>query len=65
MLENREVKNWNNVVLGLLIAIVPWLGLPSSWKNLFLLVAGFLVTLFSLARLAPPRHHDSETGAAL
>lgn len=58
MLENREVKNWNNVVLGLLIAIVPWLGLPVEWKNLFLLAAGLLVTIFSLARLGAPRHHD-------
>lgn len=65
MLENREVKNWNNVILGLLIALIPWLAFPASWKNIFLLVAGLLVSLFSLARLGSPRHHDSETDQAL
>jgi TRAP-type C4-dicarboxylate transport system permease small subunit len=64
MLENREAKNWNNVVLGLLVAVLPWLGLPAAWKNIFLLVGGILIVLFSLARLKINNHHDSEASPA-
>lgn len=42
-------KNWNNFFLGLAIAVLPWLGLPASWKSVILTVAGLLVALFSLA----------------
>jgi Flp pilus assembly protein TadB len=50
-MENREAKNWNSFFLGVVIALLPWLGLPLLIKNIGLTLAGILVILFSLARL--------------
>ena len=69
-------RNWNNFFLGLLVALSPWLGLPVNFKNFTLSIAGFLIMLFSLARLDssarqarlnPPRpaHPDSATVSPL
>lgn len=48
---NAATKNWNNFFLGLVVAILPFLGLPISIKNIVFLVAGLLIAFFSLARL--------------
>jgi len=38
------------VILGLLIAIVPLLGLPSSWKNWIVIVLGICVAFLAAIR---------------
>lgn len=50
-MHNKIAKNWNNFFLGLLVAIVPFIGIPFSIKQIILLVLGLLIALFSLARL--------------
>ena len=54
-MHNREHKNWNNFVLGLLVAIVPFLGVPLALKEIFLVITGLLIALFSLATLDRPQ----------
>lgn len=46
-------RNWNNFALGIFVAIVPWLGIPGVIKTILLVVAGLLIAVFSLVRLAP------------
>ena len=57
---NREHKNWNNFWLGLVVVVLPFLGLPLGFKKIVLALAGLLVMLFSLARLPdrPARQKD-------
>ncbi len=50
-MHNREAKNWNNFSLGLVIMILPFLGLPLTWKNILFVIIGLLVCLFSLANV--------------
>jgi TRAP-type C4-dicarboxylate transport system permease small subunit len=52
-MQNEKDKNWNNFFLGLLVVIVPWLGLPQGLINVLLVVFGLLIALFSLARVRP------------
>lgn len=54
-MENLEYKNWNNFFLGLLVALLPWLGFPLTFKNALWTVLGILIALFSLARLGRRR----------
>ncbi len=57
---NKEAKNWNNFFLGLLVAIIPFIGIPLSAKKITLLIIGLLIALFSLARLdRSKRGHES------
>lgn len=61
---NTGKRNWNNFFLGLLVTLSPWLGLPVNFKNFTLTIAGFLIMLFSLARLdssARQARHRSAT----
>ena len=46
-----EAKNWNNFYLGLVVAILPFVGIPLTIKQILFLVLGLLIALFSLARL--------------
>ncbi len=48
---NKEIKNWNNFFLGLLVAVLPFLGLPLFVKNVIFIILGLLIAVFSLARL--------------
>lgn len=48
---NLEAKNWNNFYLGLVVAVLPFIGVPASIKQVLFLVLGLLIALFSLARL--------------
>ena len=48
---NKEAKNWNNFFLGLVVAVLPFLGLPGGFKKWLFLLAGILIALFSFARL--------------
>lgn len=57
---NREAKNWNNFYLGLLVAILPVLRIPSGIKDILFLVLGLLIALFSLARLSRPLNSPHE-----
>lgn len=52
-MQNEKYKNWNNFSLGLLVVVVPWLGLPQGLINILLVVFGLLIALFSLARVKP------------
>lgn len=47
-LYNTSMKK-SFVTLGLLIALTPHLGVPQSWKDLFLTIAGLLIVLLVLA----------------
>ena len=55
MINVNVVKNWNNFVLGLLVAILPWLGLPISWKLIIFSILGLFIALFSLAGIRAGR----------
>lgn len=48
---NLEAKNWNNFYLGLVVAVLPFIGIPLAIKQVLFLVFGLLIALFSLARL--------------
>lgn len=48
-MEYRLSKNWANFFLGLIIALFPFLGLPSSVKDPALAVLGILIALVTLA----------------
>ncbi len=52
-MENQQYKNWNNFFLGLVVVIVPWLGLPLGFKKIIFVIVGLLIALFSLARVEP------------
>lgn len=54
-MSNPSRRNWNNFFLGLAVALIPWLGIPLSFKKIALLVAGVLISIFSLARLDSAR----------
>ena len=41
-------KNKAVLILGILIAIMPWLGLPSSWKNVFYFLAGAVLVIIAV-----------------
>jgi hypothetical protein len=47
-MENKVWRNWNNFFLGLVVALLPWLGVPQVIKNVAFLIIGLLITLFSL-----------------
>lgn len=54
------------IVLGALVVLTPFSGLPSSWKTLSLVVLGSTIVLlafwlFSLGRERPGRHETSHT----
>lgn len=51
-MRDAETKNWNNFFLGLLVAILPFIGIPFSVKKIIFLILGLLIALFSLARLS-------------
>jgi hypothetical protein len=38
-------KEMSVIALGLLVIVIPYLGVPSSWKTPFLLGAGLLIML--------------------
>lgn len=40
-------------LLGLLVIIFPFLGLPTTFKNILLVIFGSLIILFSLAEAGP------------
>jgi hypothetical protein len=52
-MENQQYKNWNNFFLGLVVVVVPWLGLPLGLKKIIFVILGLLIALFSLARVQP------------
>lgn len=56
---NREIKNWNNFYLGLVVAILPFIGIPLVIKDILFLALGLLIALFSLARLSRPPASDT------
>ena len=56
-MQNERYKNWNNFFLGLVVVVVPWLGLPLGFKKVILVIVGLLVALFSLARV---QKHESK-----
>lgn len=41
--------NANNALLGFLVILVPFLGLPSWFKTVILAIIGFLIIIFALA----------------
>jgi len=60
-MQNEKYKNWNNFFLGLLVVVVPWLGLPQGLINILLVVFGLLIALFSLARIKPRQPKNEPT----
>jgi len=44
------MKNWTTFVLGILVIIVPLLGVPYSAKTVILVILGLGIALSSLAR---------------
>lgn len=47
--EMHRNKNWTSVFFGLLVAILPWLGLPLRLKNWLLLACGLVIALVALS----------------
>jgi len=47
-------------LLGLLVIILPFLGLPNSYKTVLFVILGLLIILFSLAEIGTPEIHESE-----
>jgi hypothetical protein len=54
-------RNWPNFFLGLLVAVISFLGLPASWKTVILVSLGLLVAFFALAP-RPPHKLFNEKG---
>ncbi|MEX0933952.1 MAG: hypothetical protein WD003_01670 [Candidatus Paceibacterota bacterium] len=48
-------KNILIVLLGLFVALVPFLGFPGSWKTFLLVVSGLLIAFLSFAKMAHRR----------
>jgi uncharacterized membrane protein len=42
-------KRLTLLFLGIIIILMPFLGFPSSWKNIFFVVVGLVIVLISLA----------------
>ncbi len=60
-MDARRIKNWHNLVLGILVMILPFLGLPSSAKNVVFFILGFFITLFSLAGTKLQDDNENQT----
>ncbi len=41
-------KNKIILILGILVAIMPWLGFPSSWKDVFYFLAGAVMVIVAV-----------------
>ncbi len=48
------------MLFGLLVAVLPFLGFPSNWNEIFYVVIGLLVVVVAY-RLAPKPKADSKT----
>lgn len=48
------ISNKRTFFLGIFIFIIPFLGFPSSWKTIFIVVSGVVLVLMSL-KLSLPR----------
>ena len=44
-------KNWTNATIGIILIILPFLGLPQAIKTILFVILGVLVLLFALARM--------------
>ncbi len=42
-------RHWTNVIFGVLVMIIPFLGLPVWMKNWLLLAFGLIITLVALS----------------
>lgn len=49
------VKNYKNLVLGFWIIVVPFLGLPLSWKFAVIVLSGLLLVFMSIEIDLPKR----------
>lgn len=52
-------------LLGFLLAVVPFLGIPDTWKSIFVLVAGFVLMMlgYGLLRVAFYERTNQQTSA--
>ena len=48
-MKRRTWAHTNNALLGLLVVVLPFLGLPESIKTILFVIFGLLIILFSLA----------------
>ncbi|MEK7586948.1 MAG: hypothetical protein AAB453_03720 [Patescibacteria group bacterium] len=60
-MDARRIKNWHNLILGILVMILPFSGLPSSAKNVVFFILGFFITLFSLAGTKLQNNNENQT----
>ena len=40
-------KDLSIIILGLVVVITPFLGIPTSWKNVVFVVVGFTISVFA------------------
>jgi len=54
---NQGIMNKNHVIiiLGLLVALIPFLGFPGAWKTFFITVSGLVIALISFLIIAKER----------
>jgi len=50
-------KDLSIIILGLVVVVTPFLGVPTSWKNVIFVVAGLVIT--GLAYLLRMRANDT------
>ena len=54
------------LILGIVLTIVPFLGVPTSWKTFLNVFLGFLIAFFSYSWIRKLNYHiDSSHGDAL
>ena len=59
---NLEAKNWNNFYLGLVVAILPFIGIPATIKTILFLVLGiarFQISEFAIAQDSVSKLNDT------
>lgn len=52
-------KNGLIIILGLWVALVPFLGFPGAWKTSFIVISGFLIAIISVLMIARQRISES------
>ncbi|MDO8523035.1 MAG: hypothetical protein Q7S12_01970 [bacterium] len=53
-------KHRVNAILGFFIILMPYLAFPLLWNNLFYVVSGVVIVVFSFWSLSEAKHKDAE-----
>lgn len=60
MYNKKMISKKNTFFLGVFIFLVPFLGLPSSYKNIFIILSGILLILLSIKISIPKKNIKSK-----